>query len=87
MAVEREEFTEVVQIKPEHKRIAIFYDDVGMAYDYCDFLNDKYVDKNVNEEWGKIDRLKRIEHHENQLKLLRSDNRLHFNEHGNEVLD
>ncbi|MBZ2166344.1 hypothetical protein [Methanobacterium spitsbergense] len=49
------------------------------------FLNDKYHDKNPNEEWPKIDREKRIKYHENQLKLLKSKNRITWNKHGTEV--
>lgn len=85
IAKERAGFTEIIQLLPKYETIAIFYDKVGMGYDYVDFLNDKYVDKEVNAEWGEIDRLKRIQHHEKQIKLLKGNKRLCFNEHGNEV--
>jgi hypothetical protein len=79
----------VMQMEPKIRTIAFFptskENSLAMAYDYCDFLNDKYVDKNVNKEWGPINRKERIKYHEEQLKLLKSDKRLHWNEHGNRV--
>lgn len=84
-AIEREKYTEVLQLEPEVKTIAIFYDNVGMAYDYVEFLNDKYCDKNVNAEWETIDRPARIKHHLEQIELLKNEKRLYYNSHGNEV--
>ena len=55
-----------------------------LAGDYCDFLNDKYVDKEMNKEWGKIDVQKRIEYHEKQLEILKSGD-CFWNRHGNKV--
>ena len=52
--------------------------------DICDFLNDKYIDKNINEEWGKIDINKRIKYHEEQIEILKKENP-HWKEHGNGV--
>lgn len=57
----------------------------AMAHDYCDFLNDKYCDKEINKEWPQINREERIKYHLEQLQLLRSDKRLYWNEHGNGV--
>lgn len=56
----------------------------GLAGDYCDFMNDKYFDKNINEEWGKIDHLKRIEYHLEQIHILMKGN-ANWNKHGNGV--
>jgi hypothetical protein len=91
----------VIQIKPEYKEICEFtgqtkgceHDDLflspeiarALAHDYCDFLNEKYIDKNINEEWGKIDREARIEYHLEQLSLLNYKDNLKWNEHGNGV--
>jgi hypothetical protein len=79
----------VMQIEPETKHIASFPDvndfSKAMAHDYCDFLNDKYCDKEINKEWPQINRYERIKYHLEQLQLLRSDKKLHWNEHGTGV--
>jgi len=82
---------EVVLIKSNSSKIIAKFeeDEEGinelMAHDYCDFLNDKYLDKEINKEWPKIDRIKRIEYHLNELMKLTSDKKLYWNEHGNKV--
>jgi len=57
----------------------------ALAHDYCEFMNDKYHDKNINEEWGSINRSNRIKYHLEQLMLLNSKKRIHWNKHGNGV--
>ena len=86
---------QVVKIDKEpHIVIAVFHGDDKegflskelaplLAGDYCDFLNDKYVDKDFNEEWGKIQRERRIKYHKEQLKLLEDNGQ--WNEHGNGI--
>jgi len=81
---------EVVLIQPSSKVIAKFEEDEEginklMAHDYCDFLNDKYCDKEVNKEWPKINRLARINYHLEQLSILINSERVVWGEHGNEV--
>jgi hypothetical protein len=56
-----------------------------MPHDYCDFLNDKYCDKEINEEWPSIDRKERIKYHLNEIEKLVDNKKLHWNEHGNGV--
>ena len=76
----------LVDGEPTH--IASFPDNEhgkAMAHDYCDFLNDKYLDKEINKEWPKITRKERIDYHLNELRKLTSDKRLYWNEHGNGV--
>lgn len=58
---------------------------LAMAHDYCDFLNDKYCDKEINEEWPSIDRKERIKYHLNEIEKLVDNKKLHWNEHGNGV--
>jgi hypothetical protein len=57
----------------------------AMAHDYCDFLNDKYYDKEINKEWPIINREERIKYHINQLNKLVNSERLRWNEHGTGV--
>lgn len=52
--------------------------------DICDFLNDKYIDKNIDEEWPKVDVKARIKYHEEQIKILKGG-KYSWNEHGNGV--
>lgn len=40
----------------------------GIKRDYVEFLNNKYCDKNINEEWPKPNNKKRIQYHSEQLK-------------------
>jgi hypothetical protein len=56
----------------------------ALAEDYCEFLNDKYVDKGFNQEWGPPDVKKRIKYHKKQIKLLESGN-YSWREHGDGV--
>jgi hypothetical protein len=56
-----------------------------VAGDYAEIFNDKYVDKEINKEWGKIYRYERMVYHIEQLQLLTSDKKLHWNEHGTGV--
>lgn len=56
----------------------------GLAEDYCDFLNDKYLDKKINEEWGKADIESRIKYHKEQIFNLKNG-RTYWNRHGNGV--
>jgi predicted metal-dependent phosphoesterase TrpH len=60
-------------------------DEKNLIGDIADFLNDKYCDKEINMEWPKIDREKRIKYHEEQLKLLKGEDNLKWNEHGDKV--
>ena len=53
--------------------------------DIIAFINDKYVDKNVMEEWGKINRQKRIKYYERQVEKLERLENISWNEHGNGV--
>jgi hypothetical protein len=55
-----------------------------LAGDYCEFLNSKYIDKNFNEEWGKVDVEARIKYHEEQIKILKSGE-YYWNENGDGV--
>ena len=57
-----------------------------LAGDIVDFLNEKYIDKNINEEWGEIDVEKRIEYHEEQIRILKSGKH-RWNKHGNGVIE
>lgn len=90
---------QVIQIEPEYKEIADF---TGMnsisnpfmntsiaealAHDYCSFLNEKYIDKNINEEWGKIDINARIKYHFEQIRKLQDKRELRWNSDGNGVV-
>lgn len=58
---------------------------IAMAHDYVDFLNDKYFDKGINEEWPSINRRDRINYHLKEIEKLVSGGRLYWNEHGNGV--
>jgi hypothetical protein len=53
--------------------------------DILAFINDKYVDKNVMEEWGKIDRQKRIKYYKRQIEKLENLEKISWNEHGTGV--
>lgn len=57
----------------------------SLAHDICDFLNDKYFDKNINEEWKEIDRKDRIRYLLQQAFILSNDDRISWNRHGNGV--
>ncbi|MCE7699518.1 MAG: hypothetical protein K8E24_012175 [Methanobacterium paludis] len=46
---------QVLQIEPEAKLISTFLNK-NLAGDYVDFLNDKYVDKEINQEWPTINK-------------------------------
>lgn len=78
----------------DHGIIAKFFIDnpndnaKGLAHDYCDFLNDKYLDKEINKEWPLITekiRLKRIDYHHQELMKLVHKDKLGWNEHGTGV--
>jgi hypothetical protein len=78
----------------DHGIIAKFFMDnpndnaKGLAHDYCDFLNDKYLDKEINKEWPLIDdkiKQKRIKYHIEQLNKLGFNDNLGWNEHGTGV--
>lgn len=43
-----------------------------LAGDICDFLNEKYIDKKINEAWGKPDVEARIKYHEEKIKILKN---------------
>ena len=43
-----------------------------IAGDVLAFLNEKYIDKEINAEWGKVDVDKRIKYYEKQIELLKS---------------
>jgi hypothetical protein len=60
-----------------------FPDEVAplVAGDIIDFLNEKYIDKNINEEWGKIDVEARIKYHEKMIEILKTG-KARFNNHG-----
>ena len=86
----------ITQVKPERMHIleVCGADEEGylnpgiaplLAGDITDFLNEKYIDKNINEEWGKIDVQARIKYHEEQLRMLKSGNPFTWTEHGNSV--
>ncbi len=53
--------------------------------DVTDFLNDKYLDKEINAEWPEINRKSRAQYHIRQAQKLLSDKRLVWNEHGTGV--
>ena len=78
------EVSGVFQLRPEVKFMAAFVDK-NMAGDYVDFLNDKYCDKEINQEWPPINKKERIRYHLEQIELLKSDKPLRWNEHGNGV--
>lgn len=76
----------IYQISPNIRPICPFEDKYScLAGDICDFLNDKYCDKNVNEEWGRVKRLKRIKYHFLELIKLIFHKYSRYNEHGNGV--
>jgi hypothetical protein len=52
-----------------------------LAGDYCDFLNDKYVDKEFNAEWGSVNVKERIQYHKNQIEKLKIG-KFSWNSHG-----
>lgn len=52
--------------------------------DICDFLNDKYCDKEINAEWPEINPEERIKYHEEQIEILKSSKYV-WNEHGTGV--
>jgi len=74
---------------PQKLEIIIRFEDTAigfaMAHDYCDFLNDKYCDKEINAEWPGVDRKKRIEYHLEEIKKLVNEDMLGWNEHGDGV--
>lgn len=53
--------------------------------DFLDFLNDKYVDKNINEEWADVSREKRIDHLLEELDILLFNKYCFWNKHGTGV--
>jgi hypothetical protein len=64
----------------------------ALASDYVEFLNEKYIDKSINQEWKQVNREERIKYHESeiarhkeQIKLLKYKEHLHWNENGNGV--
>lgn len=57
----------------------------AMAHDYCDFLNDKYCDKEINKEWPKINKEERINYHLDEIIKLKRSDYVVWNEHGNGV--
>ena len=84
-------------LEPNSKQIAKFYEGkpdrllnegIGqaMAGDYCACLNDKYLDKNINEEWPIINREIRIKYHREQLSLLLGQKSVYWSPHGNYVI-
>jgi hypothetical protein len=87
----------VIEIYPENKIIAEFPFKKGvtnlyskeiagaLAGDYCEFLNNKYCDKEINKEWPRIDRESRIKYHEEQIRLLKSKENVSWNEDGDGV--
>lgn len=78
----------ITEIGKESKMVACFpTGEIGrlMAGDYCDFLNDKYCDKEINEEWPKIDRETRINYHTDQIIKLKKKDFVRWNEHGTGV--
>ena len=52
--------------------------------DICDFLNDKYIDKEINQEWPEINPEERIKYHREQIKKLENGS-CAWNEHGTGV--
>lgn len=81
----------VLQVEPKIERIALFLK-TELSGDVMEFLNEKYLDKSINMEWGKIDREARVKYHETeierhkkQLELLKSGKDLVWNENGNGV--
>lgn len=74
----------IMEIEPERKPIAGFLNE-NVAGDYVEFLNDKYCDKEINQEWPPINKEERIRYHLEQIELLKSDKPLRWNEHGNGV--
>ncbi len=79
----------VIQL-PERKAIAFFpthhEHSLAMAYDYCDFLNNKYCDKGINEEWPNPNNKQRIQFYINQILLLSKGN-CHLSEDGDIVVE
>lgn len=80
----------VIMCEPKVLHVASFPDShengKAMAYDYCDFLNNKYCDKNINQEWPKPKNKKRLEYHAEQLMLLLSGGKVVWSEDGDEVI-
>ena len=86
--VEDKNCYKILQIDEKYKIIGYFPDDgisPLIAEDYVEFLNDKYIDKEINEEWGVINRKERIKYHLEQLSKLTSDKELSWTEYGNGV--
>ena len=85
---EEEGKVNIYRVRPDFCFICGFNEDQfisPVAGDIVEFLNDKYVDKNMNEEWYHPDREARIKYHEEQLKILRSGKPIGYTEHGNGV--
>jgi len=57
----------------------------ALAGDYCEFLNNKYCDKEINKEWPPIDRESRIKYHKEQIQLLEGKEHIIWNEDGDGV--
>ena len=79
---------EVIQIEPHVRSVAMFSNSAnedGLCGDYVEFLNNKYCDKNINEEWPKPNNKKRIEYHSEQLMLLLSGREVKWSEDGDKV--
>lgn len=79
----------IIQVEPVFRDICTFVDDPFISClsgDIVDFLNDKYVDKNINEEWFYPDREARIKYHKEQLKILENEKPVCYTEHGNGVI-
>lgn len=55
-----------------------------MAGDYVSFLNDKYIDKEINADWGKPNKEERIKYYKEQIRILEEENYV-WNKHGNGV--
>ena len=55
-----------------------------LAGDYCDFLNEKYIDKEFNKEWREVDVDARVKYHEEQIEMLKRGNYT-WNRHGTGV--
>ena len=65
--------------------VIAYFNDRYVAGDYVDFLNDKYVDKEMHKEWGKVNVAKRIIYHAAELIKLSHYKHFYYNDHGNEV--
>lgn len=78
---------QILTIKGDNNNPNWLSEDVAplVAGDICSFLNEKYIDKNINEEWGKINKEARIKYHEEQIRLLKSG-KYSWNRHGNGVI-